>query len=106
MLLYLKSRRPNPKVLVLDESLTGLDLPVQAQIVNLLLDLQASMGVSYLFISHDLRLATHFADDLVVMKDGCIVESGPAQEVARHPQHPHTRVLMDAVGALKVERSM
>lgn len=85
-----------PKLLILDESLAGLDLPVQAQIVNLLVDLQASLGISYLFISHDLRLAVHLADDLAVMAGGCIVEHGPAQQIARDPQHPLTRALLAA----------
>jgi peptide/nickel transport system ATP-binding protein len=89
-----------PKLIILDESLAGLDLPVQAQIVNLLLDLQRSLAISYLFISHDLRLAAHLADDLAVMNRGRIVEQGPAQEVVRDPQHAHTQALLGAAAQL------
>lgn len=89
-----------PKLLILDESMAGLDLPVQAQIVNLLLDLRASLEISYLFISHDLRLASHLADDLAVMSNGRIVEQGPALDVVRNPQHAHTRALLAASAAL------
>jgi ABC-type oligopeptide transport system ATPase subunit len=81
-----------------------LDLPVQAQIVNLLLDLRASLEISYLFISHDLRLAAHLADDLVVMNNGRIVEQGPTQDVVRDPQHPHTRALLAACAELNPYR--
>jgi ABC-type glutathione transport system ATPase component len=93
-----------PKLLILDESMTGLDLPVQAQIVNLLLDLRASLKISYLFISHDLRLAAHLADDLAVMNNGCIVEQGPAQDVVKDPQHPHTLALLSAASELSPDR--
>jgi peptide/nickel transport system ATP-binding protein len=87
----------NPRVLILDESLSGLDLPVQAQIVNLLADLQERLAVSYILISHDLRLAAHIADDLAVMQRGRIVEQGPAEQVCRDPRHPYTRALVSAV---------
>jgi peptide/nickel transport system ATP-binding protein len=93
-----------PKLVILDESLTGLDLPVQAQIVNLLLDLQTSLGISYLFISHDLRLAAHLADHLAVMNSGRIVEQGPAQDVVKDPQHAHTRALLAAAAGLSRDR--
>jgi ABC-type glutathione transport system ATPase component len=93
-----------PKLVIMDESMAGLDLPVQAQIVNLLLDLRASLEISYLFISHDLRLAAHLADDLVVMNNGRIVEQGPTQDVVRDPQHPHTRALLAAAAELNPYR--
>ena len=86
----------NPKVLILDESLTGLDLPLQAQIVNLLLDFQSSRSLAFLFITHDLRLASHVADELAVMKDGFIVECGPCEEVVGSPKDAHTRALLAA----------
>jgi peptide/nickel transport system ATP-binding protein len=86
----------SPKVLILDESLSGLDLLVQAQIANLLTDLQARLSLSYIFISHDLRLAAHIADHLAVMQGGRIVEQGPAAQVLLGPQHPHTRDLLSA----------
>lgn len=93
-----------PKLLILDESLSGLDLPVQAQIVNLLVDLQVSLSISYLFISHDVRLAVHVSDDLAVMQGGCIVEQGPARQVAREPQHSHTQALLAAVAEFAPNR--
>lgn len=92
-----------PKLLILDESLRGLDLPVQAQIINLLVDLEASLAIGYLFISHDLRLTAQLADDLAVIKDGRIVEQGPAEEVVRNPQHPHTRELLAAAAKLRLD---
>jgi ABC-type glutathione transport system ATPase component len=87
----------SPKVLILDESLSGLDLSVQAQIVNLLAGLQDRLAVSYIVISHDLRLAAHMSDHLAVMQSGSVVEHGPAAHVSRHPQHPYTRALLSAV---------
>jgi ABC-type glutathione transport system ATPase component len=93
----------SPKLLILDESMAGLDLPVQAQIVNLLLDLRASLEISFLFISHNLRLAAHLADDLAVMNNGRIVELGPAQDVVRNPKHAHTRALLAAAAALNLD---
>jgi peptide/nickel transport system ATP-binding protein len=94
----------HPRVLILDESLSGLDLPVQAQIVNLLFDLQERESISYVFISHDLRLAAHVADHLAVMQGGRIVEQGAVDRVARHPQHAHTRELLSAVLRLPRDR--
>ena len=93
-----------PELVIMDESLAGLDLPIQAQIVNLLLDLQASLLISYLFISHDVRLAAHFSDDLAVMKNGRIVESGRAEDVTTNPQHPYTRDLVAAATQLSLDR--
>jgi ABC-type glutathione transport system ATPase component len=87
----------SPKVLILDEALSGLDLPVQSQIVNLLDDLRDRLAVSYIVISHDLRLAAHMSDHLAVMQSGSVVEHGPAAQVSRHPRHPHTRALLSAV---------
>jgi len=87
----------SPKVLILDEALSGLDLSVQAQMVNLLADLRDRLAVSYIVISHDLRLAAHMSDHLAVMQSGSIVEHGPAAQVSRDPQHPHTRALLSAI---------
>jgi ABC-type glutathione transport system ATPase component len=86
-----------PKVLILDESLSGLDLPVQAQILELLAGLQTRLPVSYILISHDLRLAAHVSSHLAVMQCGTIVEYGPVEQVARNPQHPYTRALLSAI---------
>jgi ABC-type glutathione transport system ATPase component len=86
----------SPKVLILDESLSGLDLAAQAQIVNLLADLQVRLAISYILISHDLRLAAHVSDHLTVMHGGRIVEHGSTAQVTSHPQHSHTRALLGA----------
>jgi ABC-type glutathione transport system ATPase component len=90
----------DPKLLILDESLTGLDLSVQAQIVTLLLDLQKRNGLTYILISHDLSVAGNIADELAVMDGGALVERGDAAEVIARPQHPRTRELVDAAAAL------
>ena len=95
-----------PNVLILDESLTGLDLPIQAQLVNLLSDLQVALSISYIFISHDLRLAAHVSDDLAVMQGGRIVEQGPADQVSNNPQHPHTRELVAATARFELHKEI
>jgi ABC-type glutathione transport system ATPase component len=86
-----------PRFLILDEALSGLDLSIQAQIANLLLQLQASFSLTYLYISHDLRLAGHLADEVAVMHRGKIVESGNVSNVFSQPQHPHTRGLIASI---------
>jgi len=86
-----------PKLLILDEALSALDCSVQAQIANLLMDLQSSLGMTYLFITHDLAMAGHLADDLAVMNRGRIVEQGPAEEILKQPGHETTRQLLAAV---------
>jgi ABC-type glutathione transport system ATPase component len=85
-----------PELLLLDEALSALDCSVQAQIANLLLDLQSELGLSYLFVTHDLAMAAHLADQIAVMHLGQIVESGPAAELFRAPQHEATRSLVAA----------
>lgn len=87
----------SPKVLLFDESFSGLDLAVQAQLVNLLVDLQASLSISYLFISHDIRMAAHISDEVAVMADGRIVEQAPPEQLFAEPENAHTRALFNAV---------
>lgn len=85
-----------PKLIILDEALSALDCSVQAQISNLWLDLQASLGLTYLFITHDFAMAGHLADQIAVMDRGRIVESGPAEKILRSPSHEATRSLLAA----------
>jgi peptide/nickel transport system ATP-binding protein len=85
-----------PKLIILDEALSALDCSVQAQISNLLLDLQSSLGLTYLFITHDFAMAAHLADEIAVMDRGRIVESGPSEKILRSPNHEATRSLLAA----------
>ena len=87
----------HPAVLICDEPVSALDVSVQAQIVNLLWELQRDLGLSYLFITHDLTLVENFANRVAMMYQGRIVEEGPAQEVWRNPRHEFTRTLIDAI---------
>ena len=91
-----------PKLLVLDEAYTGLDLSTQAQIANLLLDLQAMHGLTYLLISHDLRLVARIADKVAVMSAGEIVEQGETDQILENPAHPETKKLVHAASGLEL----
>lgn len=86
-----------PKLLILDESVAALDVSIQAQVLNTLSDVREQMGVSYLFISHDLAVVRQVSDRVVVMKDGKIVEAGLTGAVLDTPQHPYTQLLRDSV---------
>jgi microcin C transport system ATP-binding protein len=86
---------------VLDEPTSALDMSVQAQIVELLRDLQARRGLAYLFISHDLRVIRAMSHRVMVMKGGVVVEEGPVERIFEAPEHPYTRALLAA--ALRVE---
>jgi peptide/nickel transport system ATP-binding protein len=86
-----------PKILALDEPVSALDVSIQAGILNLLLDLQQELGLSYLFVSHNLSVVKHLAHDVVVMLRGAIVEQGESDEIFSRPQHEYTRRLLAAV---------
>ena len=94
-----------PKFIVLDEPTSALDMSVQAQIVELLRDLQKKYDLAYMFISHDLKVVRALAHDVVVMKDGRVVEQGPAEEIFDNPKEPYTRALLAAAFKLKADES-
>ncbi|GAA1355969.1 ABC transporter ATP-binding protein [Saccharothrix algeriensis] len=87
---------PDPRLLICDEAVSALDLSVQAHVLNLLADLRAERGLSYLFITHDLAVVRHVADRVVVLRRGEVVESGRVDDVCERPRHPYTRELLAA----------
>lgn len=87
----------NPRFIVCDEPVSALDVSIQAQIINLLQDLQKSQKLTYIFITHDMSVVRHISDDILVMYVGCMVEKSPAKELFKAPLHPYTKGLLAAV---------
>jgi ABC-type oligopeptide transport system ATPase subunit len=95
-----RSLAMEPKLIIADEPLSGADVSIRGQVLNLLLDIQRSRDVAYLMITHDISIARAFADRVAVMMKGELVEVGPADAVLTTPEHPYTRRLVAAVPAL------
>ena len=87
----------NPKFIVCDEPVSALDVSIQAQVLNLMQDLQQQMGLTYLFITHNLAVVKHLSDQIVVMYLGQLVEQAPPEELFRNPKHPYTKALLSAI---------
>lgn len=93
-----------PKFIVCDEPVSALDVSIQAQILNLMMDLQDQRGLTYMFITHDLSVVKHIADDIAVMYLGTLVEKCGSDRIFEHPLHPYTRALLSAIPSVNIDR--
>lgn len=93
----------NPKFIVCDEPVSALDVSIQAQILNLLQDLQEEKGLTYMFVTHDLSVVKHISDEIMVMYLGCMVEKSPSKELFRVPMHPYTKGLLSAIPSPNID---
>lgn len=94
----------NPQFIVCDEPVSALDVSIQAQILNLLMDLRDDMGLTYVFITHDLSVVKHISDDICVMYLGCVVESCSTSELFHNPLHPYTQALLSAIPTVSTDK--
>ena len=96
----------NPALVVCDEAVSALDVSVQAQVLNLLKDLQQDMNLTYLFVAHDLNVVRYFCDETLVMYQGGIVESGPVDKLFEHPVHDYTKLLLSAIPSIDPDQTL
>jgi ABC-type oligopeptide transport system ATPase subunit len=96
----------NPALVVCDEAVSALDVSVQAQVLNLLKDLQQDMNLTYLFVAHDLNVVRYFCDETLVMYQGGIVESGPVDKLFEHPVHDYTKLLLSAIPSIDPDQKL
>ena len=96
----------NPKFIVCDEPVSALDVSIQAQVLNLMQDLQDKLGLTYIFITHDLSVVKHFSDDIAVMYLGQLVEKASSQDLFKQPRHPYTKALLSAIPTANLDHLM
>ena len=96
----------NPKFIICDEPVSALDVSIQAQVLNLMQDLQEKLGLTYIFITHDLSVVKHFSDDIAVMYLGQLVEKASAEDLFKDPKHPYTRALLSAIPTANLDHLM
>ena len=96
----------NPEFIMCDEPVSALDVSIQAQVLNLLMDLQEKMGLTYMFVTHDLSVVRHISDDICVMYLGQLVETCPSKKLFEQPLHPYTKALLSAIPSIDLDRPM